>query len=42
MRLNLFDLIDREAWPLPVDIRIDESEGFPDVIIGYDRPGAIT
>jgi hypothetical protein len=33
MRLKVFDLIDREAWPLPVVIKIDESAGFPDVII---------
>jgi len=38
MRLKLLDLIDREAWPLPVEIRIDYSQGFPDIIISSDDP----
>lgn len=33
VRLELFDLIDQEGWNLPVDVRIDYSQGFPDVII---------
>ena len=36
MRLKLFDLIDREGMHKPVDIRIDDSQGFPDVIVGFD------
>ena len=43
MRLKLFDLIDREGWTLPVDLTIDESQGFPDVIVETydDLPEAI-
>ncbi len=42
MRLKIFDLIDGEDWPLPVEIKIDESQGFPDVIVCTDDlPGAM-
>lgn len=42
MRLNLFDLIDSEGWPLPVVLRLDESQGFVDVIVETDDlPGAM-
>ena len=38
MKLKIFDLIDREGWTLPVGLRIDESQGFPDVIVEtYDN-----
>jgi hypothetical protein len=33
MRLKIFDLIDLEGWTLPVGLKIDESQGFPDVIV---------
>ena len=43
MRLQIFDLIDREGWTRPVGLRIDESQGFPDVIVETydDLPEAI-
>ena len=38
MKRKIFDLIDREGWTLPVGLRIDESQGFPDVIVEtYDN-----
>jgi len=40
MRLAIFDLIDSEGWPLPVEISIDYSQGFPDVIVSYDSQDA--
>ena len=41
MRLNIFDLIDQEEWPLPVVLKIDYSQGYPDVIVETDDlPGA--
>jgi len=36
MRPKLFDLIDSEGWTLPLLLRIDESQGFPDVIVETD------
>jgi hypothetical protein len=36
MRLKLFDLIDQEGWTLPVDLKIDKSQGFPDVVVLTD------
>ena len=39
MRLAIFDLIDSEEWALPVEIRIDESQGFPDVIVVENANG---
>jgi hypothetical protein len=33
VRLKIFDLIDAEGWTPPVGLRIDESQGFPDVIV---------
>jgi hypothetical protein len=36
MRPKLFDLIDSEGWKLPVILKIDESQGFPDVIVETD------
>ena len=33
MRLQIFDLIDKEGWTLPVGLKIDESKGFTDVIV---------
>jgi hypothetical protein len=42
MRLQIFNLIDDEGWPLPVVIKIDESQGYPDVIVETDDlPGAM-
>lgn len=40
MRLAIFDLIDSEGWPLPVEISMDYSQGFPDVIVSYDSQDA--
>lgn len=41
MRLGLFDLIDSEGWPLPVDLKVVESQGIVDVIVlTDDLPGA--
>jgi hypothetical protein len=41
MRLQIFDLIDEQDWPLPVEIVIDYSQGYPDVIVlTDDLPGA--
>jgi hypothetical protein len=36
LRLNLFDLFDREGWRLPVVIRIDDDNGEPDVVVITD------
>ena len=36
MRLQIFDLIDSEGWIKPVAIRIDELQGFVDVIVDTD------
>jgi hypothetical protein len=37
MRLALFDTIDQEGWPTPVEIRIDaHADGSPDVVICTD------
>ena len=38
MRLQIFDLIESEGWPLPVEIRIEYPGGRPDVIVSYDDP----
>ena len=36
-RLKIFDLIEQEGWKLPVDLKIDYSQGFPDVIVLTDE-----
>ena len=37
MRLSIFDLIDQEGWPLPVEIRINAHlDGSPDVVVCMD------
>lgn len=33
MRLKIFDLMDEQGWV--GEIRIDESQGFPDVIVSF-------
>lgn len=40
MRLAIFDLLDSEGWPLPVEIFIDYSNGFPDVIVSHEDQNA--
>ena len=38
MRLKIFDLIESEGWPLPVEIRIEYPGGISDVIVTTDDP----
>ena len=40
MRLAIFDLIDSEGWPLPVEISINYVNGFPDVVVTHEDKNA--